>query len=143
MYNLVINGEYVVQGYSTGEAAELMGANPARPYESGVMAQIKDGAPVECIYMTEGNTAMAGGAAITKNAPNLPAAQAMMDLLSSAEFQNARATIASGRGPNRTCDLGDLPSEDTMTMVELDFDYLTANKEAILNKWNDLVASIG
>ena len=30
-----------------------------------------------------------------------------------------------------------------MTMVELDFDYLTANKEAILNKWNDLVASIG
>ena len=93
--------------------------------------------------MTEGNTAMAGGAAITKNAPNLPAAQAMMDLLSSAEFQNARATIASGRGSNGTCDLGDLPSEDTMTMVELDFDYLTANKEAILNKWNDLVASIG
>ena len=127
VYNLVINGEYVV-GLS---------------YESGVMAQIKDGAPVECIYMTEGNTAMAGGAAITKNAPNLPAAQAMMDLLSSAEFQNARATIASGRGSNGTCDLGDLPSEDTMTMVELDFDYLTANKEAILNKWNDLVASIG
>ena len=127
IYNLVINGEYVV-GLS---------------YESGVVAQIKDGAPVECIYMTEGNTAMAGGAAITKNAPNLPAAQAMMDLLSSAEFQNARATIASGRGSNGTCDLGDLPSEDTMTMVELDFDYLTANKEAILNKWNDLVASIG
>lgn len=127
VYNLVINGEYVV-GLS---------------YESGVVAQIKDGAPVECIYMTEGNTAMAGGAAITKNAPNLPAAQAMMDLLSSAEFQNARATIASGRGSNGTCDLGDLPSQDTMTMVDLDFEYLTANKENILNKWNDLVASIG
>ena len=127
VYNLVINGEYVV-GLS---------------YESGVVAQIKDGAPVECIYMTEGNTAMAGGAAITKNAPNLPAAQAMMDLLSSAEFQNARATIASGRGSNGTCDLGDLPSQDTMTMVDLDFEYLTANKEAILTKWNDLVASIG
>ena len=32
--------------------------------------------------MEEGNTAMAGGAAITKNAPNLVAAQAMMDILS-------------------------------------------------------------
>lgn len=50
VYNLVINGEYVV-GLS---------------YESGVIAQIKDGAPVECIYMEEGNTAMAGGAAITE-----------------------------------------------------------------------------
>lgn len=127
VYNLVINGEYVV-GLS---------------YESGVIAQIKDGAPVECIYMEEGNTAMAGGAAITKNAPNLSAAQAMMDLLSSSEFQSARATIASGRGSNGNCDLGELPAENSMKMVALDFNYLTSNKEAIINKWNDLVASIG
>jgi len=127
VYNLVINGEYVV-GLS---------------YESGVIAQIKDGAPVECIYMKEGNTAMAGGAAITKNAPNLSAAQAMMDLLSSAEFQTARATIASGRGSNGNCDLGDLPAESSMNMVPLDFSYLTANKEALINKWNDIMASIG
>lgn len=127
VYNLVINGEYVV-GLS---------------YESGVIAQIKDGAPVECIYMEEGNTAMAGGAAITKNAPNLSAAQAMMDLLSSSEFQSARATIASGRGSNGNCDLGELPAEDSMKMVALDFDYLTSNKESIIGKWNDLVASIG
>lgn len=127
VYNLVINGEYVV-GLS---------------YESGVMAQIKDGAPVECIYMEEGNTAMAGGAAIVKNAPNLAAAQAMMDLLSSAEFQEARASAASGRGSNGTCDMGDLPAESNFKMVELDFDYLTENKSAMIEKWNDLVASIG
>ena len=107
------------------------------------MAQIKDGAPVECIYMEEGNTAMAGGAAITKNAPNLPAAQAMMDLRSAAEFQEARATLASGRGANGTCDMGDLPAESNFSMVELDFAYLTANKEAMIEKWNDLVASLG
>ncbi len=56
VYNLVINGEYVV-GLS---------------YESGVVAQIKDGAQVDCVYMEEGNTAMAGGAAIVKNAPTRP-----------------------------------------------------------------------
>lgn len=127
VYNLVINGEYVV-GLS---------------YESGVVAQIKDGAQVDCIYMEEGNTAMAGGAAIVKTAPNLEAAQAMMDLLSSAEFQTARAEVASGRGSNGQCNLSGLPEESTMTMVELDFDYLTTNKETIITKWNDLVASIG
>ena len=126
VYNLVINGEYVV-GLS---------------YELGVVAQIKDGAQVECVYMEEGNTAMAGGAAIVKNAPNQAAAEAMMDLLSSAEFQNERATVASGRGSNGTCDLNDLPSEDSMNIVPLDFDYLTANKEEIMTHWNDLYADL-
>ena len=127
VYNLVINGEYVV-GLS---------------YESGVMAQIKDGAPVECIYMEEGNTAMAGGAAIVKGAPNKEAAEAMMDLLSSAEFQEARSEAASGRPSNGTADLGDLPAESGFNMVKLDFEYLTTNKSAIIEKWNDIVASLG
>lgn len=126
VYNLVINGEYVV-GLS---------------YESGVVAQIKDGAQVDCVYMEEGNTAMAGGAAITKNAPNLVAAQAMMDILSSAEFQSARAEVASGRGSNGNCNLNGLPEESSMTVKPLDFDYLTANKEALIGRWNDLVASV-
>lgn len=126
VYNLVINGEYVV-GLS---------------YESGVVAQIKDGAQVDCVYMEEGNTAMAGGAAIVKNAPNQAAAEAMMDLLSSAEFQNERATVASGRGSNGTCDLNDLPSEDSMTIIPLDYDYLTEHKEEIMTRWNDLYAEL-
>lgn len=126
VYNLVINGEYVV-GLS---------------YESGVVAQIKDGAQVDCVYMEEGNTAMAGGAAITKNAPNLVAAQAMMDIISSAEFQSARAEVASGRGSNGNCDLNGLPEESTLNVKPLDFAYLTANKEALIGRWNDLVASV-
>lgn len=127
VYNLVISGEYVV-GLS---------------YESGIVEQIEDGAQVECIYMEEGNTAMAGGAAIVDGAPNLSAAEAMMDLLSSAEFQNIRAVTSSGRGSNANCDLNSLPAEDTMTMVELDFDYLAENKEQMIEHWNDLVAELG
>lgn len=126
VYNLVINGEYVV-GLS---------------YESTVAALIKDGAPVECVYMEEGNTAMAGGAAIVKGAPNLPAAQAMMDLLASTEFQDVRAAESSGRGSNSNCNLLDLPSEDTLNLKELDFAYLSKNKTAICDKWNTLWAKL-
>jgi len=124
VYNLVINGEYVV-GLS---------------YESTVAALIKDGAPVENIYMEEGNTAMAGGAAIVKTAPNLTAAEAMMDLLASTEFQDIRAEQSSGRGSNGKSILVDLPKEDTLNMVDLDFAYLAANKEKMIEKWNTLWA---
>lgn len=126
VYNLVINGEYVV-GLS---------------YESTVAALIKDGAPVECVYMEEGNTAMAGGAAIVKNAPNVPAAQAMMDLLASKEFQDVRAAESSGRGSNFNCNLMELPSEDTLNLKELYFDYLAENKTALCDKWNTLWAKL-
>lgn len=126
VYNLVINGEYVV-GLS---------------YESTVAALIKDGAQVDCVYMEEGNTAMAGGAAIVKDAPNLTAAQAMIDLLASSEFQNVRAAESSGRGSNKNCDLCDLPAEDGLGMIDLDYDYLSTNKDAICTKWNDLWAEL-
>ena len=124
VYNLVINGEYVV-GLS---------------YESTIAALIKDGAPVECVYMEEGNTAMAGGAAIVKNAPNVEAAKAMMDLLASSEFQDIRAKESSGRGSNKNSELFDLPNESTLKMVDLDYKYLSTNKDAICTKWNDLWA---
>lgn len=127
VYNLVMNGEYVV-GLS---------------YESAVIAQIESGAPIECIYMEEGNTAMAGGAAIAKNAPNLPAAQAMMDLLSSAEYQTIRGEDTSGRGSNSAVVIDTLPPESDFNMIELDFDYLTENKEDMIERWNDLVADLG
>lgn len=124
VYNLVINGEYVA-GLS---------------YESSVIALIQDGASVECVYMKEGNTSMAGGGAIVKGAPNLIAAQAMMDLLASAEFQNERAKKSSGRASNGKSELYNLPSDDSLNLVPLDFDYLSKNKNVIINKWNTLWA---
>lgn len=126
VFNLVSNGEYVV-GLS---------------YESSVVAMINDGAPLECIYMNEGNTAMAGGAAIVKSSPNLEASQAMMDILSSAEFQDARAEVSAGRGSNTNCDLKGLPEEDTLGLVELDYEYLAEHKDEMLNKFTELYADL-
>lgn len=85
---------------------------------------------------------MAGGAAIVKNAPNLEAAKAMMDLLASKEFQDARAEESSGRGSNAGADLNGLPEEDTLGLVPLDYDYLIENKDALYTKWNDMWAEV-
>lgn len=126
VFNLVSNGEYVA-GLS---------------YESSVVAMINDGAPIECVYMKEGNTAMAGGAAIVKTAPNLEAAQAMMDLLSSAEFQDARAEVSAGRGSNGNCDLKGLPDSDTLGLVDLDYDYLAEHKDEMINKFTEMYADL-
>ncbi len=126
VYNLVASGEYVV-GLS---------------YESSVVALIKDGAEIECIYMEEGNTAMAGGAAICKNSTNLEAAKAMIDLLASAEFQDLRIEVTSGRGSNGNCSVDELPDDSTLGLVDLDYDYLAENKDAICTKWNDLWAEL-
>lgn len=126
VYNLVSNGEYAV-GLS---------------YESSVVALIQDGAPIECVYMEEGNTGMASGGAIAKNAPNLPAAEAMMDLLASTEFQSARAQESSGRGSNSSCELFNLPDEAELNLIPLDFEYLAENKAQICDHWNQLWAEL-
>jgi hypothetical protein len=34
----------------------------------------------------------------------------------------------------------DLPKEDTLNMVELDFNYLATNKATMIEKWNTLWA---
>lgn len=127
VYNDVINGEYAV-GLS---------------YESTVQAMIRDGASnCECVYMKEGNTAMAGGAGIVKGAPNKAAAEAMMNLLASNEFQDARSKESGGRGTNSLCANSGLPKEDTLGLVKLDFDYLAKNKTALIDHWATMWKSV-
>lgn len=124
VYNLVQTGEYVA-GLS---------------YESAIQSLIADGADVSCVYMEEGNTAVAGGAGIVKNAPNQNAAEAMVDLLSSAEWQTIRDQVSQARASNKNADIFNLPKQDGLGLVELDYAYLAENKTALLDKWNELFA---
>lgn len=127
VFNDVINGEYVV-GLS---------------YESTVQAMIDSGADnIENVYMKEGNTAMASGCAIVKGAPNLIAAQAMMDLQASAEFQDLRAEMSGGRGTNKLCKDSGLPKDDTLGLIPLDFNYLMKNQGELMNKWARMWAKV-
>ncbi len=126
VYNLTNDGEYAV-----GLSYE---STPA-----GIIAQ--GGATMKIIYMEEGNTAMPGGAAIVKDAPNLIAAKAMIDLLASAKFQDMRADLA-GRGTNNNVKASDLPANDTLGLVDLDYDYLSSNKDQLIDHWNILWAKV-
>lgn len=122
VYNLVQTGEYVV-GLS---------------YESAVLSLIADGADVSCVYMEEGNTAVYGAAGIVKDAPNQAAAEAFVDLVSSAEWQTIRDEVSQGRACNKEAEIFDLPEIDTLGVVDLDYDYLTENKEDLINNWTEL-----
>lgn len=121
VYNLVQTGEY---------AAGLS-------YESAIQSLIADGADVSCVYMTEGNTAVAGGAGIVKDCPNQEAAEALVDLVSSAEFQTMRDSVSQARAANKNADVFELPDIESLGLVELDFTYLAENKDILLEKWND------
>lgn len=120
VYNLVQTGEYVA-GLS---------------YESAITSLIADGADVSIVYMEEGNTAVAGGAGIVKDAPNQQGAEALVDLVSSAEWQTIRDKVSMARASNGNADIFDLPDQDSLGLVELDYAYLKDNKEALLEKWN-------
>lgn len=127
VYNDVINGEYVV-GLS---------------YESTVQAMIDQGADnIECVYMEEGNTAMASGGAVVKGARNLAAAQAMMDMISSNQFQDARTAKSGGRGTNSLCADSGLPKDSTLGVKELDFEYLVKNQAQLFSHWADLWSKV-
>ncbi|AEV30434.1 ABC-type Fe3+ transport system, periplasmic component [Sphaerochaeta pleomorpha str. Grapes] len=126
VYNLVNEGEYAVGlSYESTPAGIIAGG----------------GATMQIIYMNEGNTAMPGGAAIVKDAPNLVAAKAMIDLLASTDFQNMRTDLA-GRGSNKLCKPSSLPNSDTLGLVDLDYEYLMKNKTKMTDHWNQLWAEV-
>ncbi len=127
VYNLVDQGEYAV-----GLSYE---STPA-----GLIAQ--GGTTMQLVYMEEGNTAMPGGAAIVKDAPNLTAAQAMIDLLASSNFQQRRAELA-GRGSNSNVALQGLPADSELGIVDLDYNYLATNKDQIIEHYNDIMTRVG
>lgn len=123
VYNDVINGEYVV-GLS---------------YESTVLAMIDQGADhIECVYMKEGNTAMASGGAIVKGAKNIVAAEAMMDIATSNLFQDMRVRESGGRGTNSLCEGSGVPSEKELNVKPLDYDYLRAHQAELFAHFSSL-----
>ena len=126
VFNLVANGEYIV-GLS---------------YENAVLEQIENGANLEIVYMEEGNTAMASGTAITVNAPNLTAAQALTDFLVSKEHGEWRAVNIFGRSNNSLAEISNLTDIDTLGNVEMDLNYLIEHKQELLDRYADIVASV-
>ena len=117
-------------------------------YEDGAVTLVKDGATnLRLQYPTNGTSASAFGTALIKNGPNPENAKAMIDFICSAEGQTALAAYQEGtlRYTNAGYEIPEgawLTPSSEITWAERDVEYLTANKEAILEHWNTLWASV-
>jgi len=118
-------------------------------YEDGAVGLVRDGATnIRLQYPTNGTSASCFGTALIKNGPNPENAKLFIDFICSAEGQTALAAYQQGtlRYTNANYESPEnawLKPASEITWVKRDVEYLTANKEAILEKWNTLWAEHG
>ena len=98
-------------------------------------------------YPTNGTSASCFGSALIKGGPNPENGKLLIDFLSSAEGQTARAALLQGslRYTNVNYEVPEdalLTATSEIKWVERDVAYMTENKAAILDKWNALWAEV-
>ncbi len=117
-------------------------------YEDGAVNLIKDGATnIRLQYPTNGTSASAFGTALIKNGPNPENAKLMIDFICSAEGQTALAAYQEGtlRYTNKNYTSPEnawLTPADEIKWVVRDVEYMTENKDSILEHWNTLWAQV-
>ena len=144
MKNLVIAGSSSACFKSVQQGEYVVGLT----YEDGAITLVKDGTTnVAVRYPSNGTSATVFGCGLVKNGPNPENAKAMIDFICSAEGQTALA--AAQQGTLRYTNAGYtapegawLQSSDEIKWVDRDVEYLTANKDAILKYWNNLLAEV-
>ena len=145
MPNLVIAGSSSACFKSVQQGEYVVGLT----YEDGAVTLVKDGATnIRLQYPTNGTSASAFGCALVKNGPNQENAKLMIDFICSAEGQTALAAAQEGtlRYTNAnyvTPENAWLPAADEITWVVRDVPYMTENKDAILEHWNELWSEVG
>ena len=144
MKNLVIAGSSSACFKSVQQGEYVVGLT----YEDGAITLVKDGATnIEVRYPSNGTSATVFGCGLVKNGPNPENAKAMIDFICSAEGQTALA--AAQQGTLRYTNAGYTAPEGAwlkpsseIKWVDRDVEYLTANKDAILEHWNNLLAEV-
>ena len=122
----VIDGEYAVGlSYESTCVENLMMAR-----EAGLDN-------ITMIYPKEGNTEVAFGAAIIKNCKNPEAAKAVIDLVCTKEYLDARLDLlGASRGTHKDCKTTDmLPATSELGLIPLNQEVLSAEKKALLDKY--------
>ncbi|MBO5666546.1 MAG: extracellular solute-binding protein, partial [Firmicutes bacterium] len=144
MPNLVIAGSSSACFKSVQQGEYVVGLT----YEDGAVGLVKDGATnIRLQYPTNGTSASAFGCALVKNGPNPENAKLMIDFICSAEGQTALAAYQEGtlRYTNKNYEVPEnawLPGADEITWVVRDVKYMTENKDAILEHWNEMWSEV-
>ena len=145
MPNLVIAGSSSACFKSVQQGEYVVGLT----YEDGAVTLVKDGATnIRLQYPTNGTSASAFGCALVKNGPNQENAKLMIDFICSADGQTALAAAQEGtlRYTNANYTSPEnawLTPASEITWVVRDVPYMTENKDAILEHWNELWSEVG
>ncbi|MDR0486193.1 MAG: ABC transporter substrate-binding protein, partial [Elusimicrobiota bacterium] len=113
-------------------------------YEDPSAAYIRDGAPVEIVYMKEGVVFLFPGAAIVKGAKNKENAQKFIDFIISKTAQDIIGTELTVRPVRSDSKLGSYlkPFNDIKTLKE-DSNYVQQHKNEIVEQYKKIFASTG
>ena len=144
MPNLVILGSSSGVFKNTQAGEYVVGLT----YEDGAVGLVRDGATnIRLQYPTNGTSASAFGCALIKGGPNPENGKLFIDFICSAEGQTALAAYQQGTlrytnaGYEVPADAWLKPSSE-IVWANRDVPFLTANKPAILDKWNALWAKV-
>lgn len=112
-------------------------------YEDPSVQLIKDGAPVEVVYMEEGVIYLPAGSGIVKGAPNMVNAQRFIDFITSPEIQDVYGTTITNRPVMANVATPDyMVNINDIKLLEEDMEYVYKNKAAIQNKFKDIFVDI-
>lgn len=108
-------------------------------FEEAAAKYVKDGAPVEIIYMKEGTIAKADGVVIIKGAKNMENAKRFIDYVTSKDAQTIIANQLNRRSVRK--DVGPAQGLKPMNEIKLitdDQNWLKDNKQNILDKYKEI-----
>lgn len=127
VYKGVADGEYVV-GLS---------------YEDPCAQLVKDGAPVEIVYMEEGTVYLPASATIVKGARNMDNAKLFMDFILSEEVQNIWGSTLTNRPVMKDAQTSDymIPLAD-IKVIEEDIPYVSQHKQEIVDHYTEIFTDL-
>jgi iron(III) transport system substrate-binding protein len=112
-------------------------------YEDPCAALVKNGAPVEVVYPTEGAVFLPATSGIVKGAKNIKNAKLFIDFIISEEVQNIYGSTLTNRPVIKNAKVGDyMTPMDKIKTINEDIEYVNKNKNTIVNKYKDIFTSI-
>lgn len=127
VYKGVADGEYVV-GLS---------------YEDPCAQLVKDGAPVEIVYMEEGTVYLPASATIVKGAKNMDNAKLFMDFILSEEVQNIWGETLTNRPVMKGAKTSDsMKPFSEINVIEEDIPYVSEHKQEIVDRYTEIFTDL-
>ncbi|MDR1951899.1 MAG: ABC transporter substrate-binding protein [Elusimicrobiota bacterium] len=112
-------------------------------YEDPSAAYVRDGAPVEIVYMKEGVVFLYPGSAIVKGAKNLENAKKFLDFITSKKAQDIIGTQLTVRPVRADAELGSyMKPINEINVINEDYDYVQKNKNAIVDHYKRIFTEI-